>query len=665
MILIRRLPAIVLLMLFTFLTKAQVSSAYLKHNAYLDSLVEQRDFSSTIEYTLTTPPEDDATEILFTIQRNRAYLKHRQRNPEILRECLNAHKQLITKKDSLSRYFDGRILELLGHYFYQESNLFMGLSYLDSAALAYQSINAHERTIYNWNMIGTIYYLNGERSKSARFYLQALDQFNRHPIDSIYYLDLLMDLGNLHSDLEQYRLAKEYYNRIYKDPVSAHYPQLQANAFLNLGNLAQNENKDTEASFFYKKAISAYTELEDSGYLAIALHNLAALKEDSLADEAMELYQQSIDIKKKYGDLDGLASSTYSLALIQWKNHQNEIATANAFKALDYSLASTHYTNLAEIYKLLGYIEAENKHWEKAYEYNQRYQNIADSLALLSQQEAINRLEQNYDLEQQKQLFRDIEEKSKLNASKLKKSKIINYALGGASVLLIVVLVLLMSNFQQIQRTKNTLFRRNLEITSAEALINGQEQERQRLAHQLHDKVGNYITVLKNHIVTLDVKDTELLKIVQDMSGEVRNISQDLMPPVLERFGLADALEELCTRYRDQTEATIDLNIDQSKVIPLSNEDQINLYRLVQEIIQFSLFQYNSNYLLIDMSWNNEGIWVSIEDNGTRKPRISEETIMMHSWKTIEHRVQFLKGEMKRSNHNQGNEYKVHIPILQ
>lgn len=649
-------------MVFSYSAAAQTPREYLKHYSVLDSLVTHKHFEEAITYTDTQTPSSELIRALFIHQKNRARLKQHNHPPEVEVECLESHRILRNREDSLSVYLDARTLELLGHYHYQRSNLFIGLSYLDSAARKYDQLEDYESSIYNLNMIGTIYDHNGEKAKSVRYYQRAIQMFKTHPIDSSYYFELLIDMGNLHLSLDQTDQAHNLYQKVYSDPSLYKYPDIMADVYTNMGNVAQRREQYAEAEYFYNQGIQAYRVIGDSSSMSFIYHDLGSLVQDSSYQQALVYYQKSLDIKRKQQDHSGMANTMYAMARVHYLNGNIRTSEDYAFRALNDATKGPQIEVLSKLYNLLATIYASQQEWEKAYDYSKQYREISDSLFLLEQQETIDKIQQIYHIEEQNQIITNLEKSESQKQDELKKSKVINYALGGATVLLIIVLILLMSNFQQMQRTKNTLYTRNLEITAAEALMKGQEEERQRLAHQLHDKVGNHITVLKNHVVTHRGKDDTLLKIVQEMSAEVRNISQDLMPPVLERFGLADALEELCSRYREQTEATIDLNIDQSETIPIEGDDQINLYRLIQELIQVSLFQYNANYMLIEMRWNDQGLWVNIEDNGVRKHRYGDSDVVMHPWKGIEHRVQFLKGEFKRSSHNQGNEYHIHIP---
>lgn len=663
--LLRRVLSILLLLVSYSTYSQKLSDEYTKEQTHLESLTDAGSYDEAIQYTLTARPQNEEIESLHTMIRNWCYVKQRKIRPQIEQECLAEHQELSSNRDSLSIYLDARILEVLGHHYYQRNNLNSCLAYLDSTAQKYIQIEVHDRSIQNLKTIGAIYYLNDNRPIASRYYLEALSLFNQNQVDSIYYFQLLLELGNISLELNQFDKAKIYYNTISKAPYVGDYPDILADAYLSLGNVSQLLSFDDEAHSYYSQALDLYTTLNDSALIAKTLHNLGALLQDSLPSESKRLFQQSLYIKEKLKDESGIASTLYNIALLQYKEGDYNESYTTALRALNISRSTLHKSSLSDLLGLLGRIQAKRGNYRSAYTYHQEYIGIQDSLAQLSEQAAVLRVEEANEIEQQQKLLTSYQESKEESEARLRKSKVINYALAGASFLLIVVLVLLMSNFQQIQRTKNSLFRKNLEVTAAEALIKGQEEERQRLAHQLHDKVGNHITLLKNHIIASGSVDDHLMQIVKEMSTEVRNISQDLMPPVLERFGLADALEELCSRYRDQMDAMIDLNIDQSRMNLLNNDDQINLYRLVQEIIQISLFQYQANYVLIEMRWDDQGVWVSIEDNGTRKPRLTEDDLVYHSWKAIEHRVQFLKGELKRSNHNQGNEYSVFIPKVQ
>lgn len=651
-------------MVFFYSTNAQTPSLdeYEYHFNNLDSLIETRHFNEAIDYTYQNNTPNKTIEALFVFQRSRAFLKQHLDYPTLEEECIATHQYLNTQTDSLSLYLDARILEILGHYNYQNSKIFTSLAYLDSSTGKYQQVEDFNSAIYNLNMIGTIYDYKGDKAKSIQFYKRALNLFAQNPIDSSYYFEILVDLGNLYYNLDQIDKANEYYRKVYNNPSINQYPDTKADVLNNLGNIAQNSKKLREAEYFYSNALKYYRQDGDSALVSSVLHNLAALLEDSSATSSIQLYHNSLRIKTTLGDKDGMANSLFSIARLYYKTGDNKKAQEYSDLALNAASNSTNASTLSDLYRLLSVLSAERNEWKKAYDYSKLHRDLSDSLRLFEQAAAIDKVEQVYHIEEQNEIIDSLEKSELQKQVQLRKSKVINYALGGATILLIIVLILLMSNFQQMQRTKSTLYTKNLEITAAEALMKGQEDERQRLAHQLHDKVGNHITVLKNHVVTHSGNDSTLLKIVQEMSAEVRNISQDLMPPVLERFGLADALEELCARYRDQMEATIDLNINQSDAMPILRDDQINLYRLIQELIQVSLFQYNANYMLIDMKWNENGIWVDIEDNGTRKSRSLDTDIVFQPWQAIEHRVQFLKGEFKRTSQNHGNEYHIFIP---
>lgn len=242
---------------------------------------------------------------------------------------------------------------------------------------------------------------------------------------------------------------------------------------------------------------------------------------------------------------------------------------------------------------------------------------------------------------------------------KLKNSRLITYALSFTVIILVSTLIILINQYKRMYQKSIDNHQKNLKFTAAEALIKGQEIERKKLAHQLHDKVGNHIAHLKNHLLSQRENDSILLGLVQEMSKEVRNISQDLMPQVLIRFGLTDALKELCYKYREQSNAIIDINIQNGAPIPIHPEEEVNVYRIIQEILKTSLFCFKSNYVLINITWSNNDLKIHVEDNGNE---VVEDQIDVHSWKFIEHRINYLKGRFKRVNSNEGNEYYIQLP---
>lgn len=170
---------------------------------------------------------------------------------------------------------------------------------------------------------------------------------------------------------------------------------------------------------------------------------------------------------------------------------------------------------------------------------------------------------------------------------------------------------------------KDTTEQKNKEINDLKIAISAQENERKRLAHDLHDSLGQELNAVKMYINSLVVMDStsesfstafETCKLILDNSLDtIRNITFDLMPVALENGGLIQAIEELVKRLHAITE--IEYNSPKIK-LQLDKESEINAFRIIQEFINNSLKHAKHSKIEINLSQNNKLVVVTIKDNG-------------------------------------------------
>jgi signal transduction histidine kinase len=157
-----------------------------------------------------------------------------------------------------------------------------------------------------------------------------------------------------------------------------------------------------------------------------------------------------------------------------------------------------------------------------------------------------------------------------------------------------------------------------------ESLVEAQEEERRRLARELHDGAGQMLTSLLVRIKTLEKKatvpDTQreleaLLDIVSETIEQVRELSHRLRPAALEEFGLAVALRTLVKEMTYQTGITAHCYLDLNGVVLPSGVDVI-LYRIAQEGLTNILRHAHANEITVRLTSDENAILMTIEDNG-------------------------------------------------
>lgn len=155
-----------------------------------------------------------------------------------------------------------------------------------------------------------------------------------------------------------------------------------------------------------------------------------------------------------------------------------------------------------------------------------------------------------------------------------------------------------------------------------EQLIDSQEQERRRIASELHDGLGQQILVIKNRaeLAKMQVNDPEGIKEQLDeimesaliSISEVRTISHDLRPVHLERFGLTEALNNLGEQLKEATEIDWSFHFDDlSGRIP--EDKEIHFYRVLQEainnVVKHSMAKEASIFVTRSETEINATIW--------------------------------------------------------
>lgn len=187
------------------------------------------------------------------------------------------------------------------------------------------------------------------------------------------------------------------------------------------------------------------------------------------------------------------------------------------------------------------------------------------------------------------------------------------------------------------------------------ATIITQEEERKRIARDLHDDISAKLNIvsLNSHLLTGKITEEEKEEIVSNivtMTGKAlensRRIAHDLLPPVLEKFGLKEAIEELCSDFArsKNTEVSLKIDADFSKLNEIA---QLNLFRILQELMNNSLRHGEASRITLDFSMDNSLIKLNYIDNGkgfdtkilTKKAGLG--------MKNIESRVELLKGKIK------------------
>lgn len=234
-----------------------------------------------------------------------------------------------------------------------------------------------------------------------------------------------------------------------------------------------------------------------------------------------------------------------------------------------------------------------------------------------------------------------------------------------AVIILAIILIFFFVNLINYHRKRVALYEKQLdkEITVLEA-------ERKRVASDLHDDLGPFLSSIKLQINLLNTKDEEDVASIKEISlqidgivEKVRETSNNLMPNVLIRKGLMEAINNFLSRINRGKNLRINASLCQN--LNLSEEKQIHVYRLFQEIVHNALKHSAATELNVRLEIKNDKLHLSIEDNGKGFDfeKMSKESVGF-GLKSISSRVDILKGDIfLDTKPGHGVRYAIVIPL--
>lgn len=194
------------------------------------------------------------------------------------------------------------------------------------------------------------------------------------------------------------------------------------------------------------------------------------------------------------------------------------------------------------------------------------------------------------------------------------------------------------------------------------------EEERSRMASDIHDSIGPLLSATKLHINNLEVSGesdrqgiNRINKQLDQVLRDIRHISHDLKPVALQQRGLADALRDYIHRINSDHPAFIELRIDED--IKSASHSDIHIFRILQEIIQNTQKHAQAKTLHITILREKSKLIILTRDDGCGIPEYKANNPEGLGISSIKSRVNILKGELEMINRpGEGLQYQISIP---
>jgi signal transduction histidine kinase len=214
------------------------------------------------------------------------------------------------------------------------------------------------------------------------------------------------------------------------------------------------------------------------------------------------------------------------------------------------------------------------------------------------------------------------------------------------------------------------------QLTATEAVLKGEEQERTRLAKDLHDGLGGMLSGIKfslgnmkgNLILTPENAQAfeRSMNMLDSSIKEMRRVAHNMMPEVLVKYGLDTALKEFCNEI--DRSRVLDVNYQSVGMDKAAIEQTVavTIYRIVQELVNNAIKHAAAKNVLVQahLSEQEKLLIITVEDDG----KGFDKTTLKHAegigWQNIQNRVEFLKGKADiQSSSGKGTSVMIEIGI--
>ncbi|MFW0718313.1 sensor histidine kinase [Pedobacter sp. N23S346] len=335
----------------------------------------------------------------------------------------------------------------------------------------------------------------------------------------------------------------------------------------------------------------------------------------------------------------------------------------------------------ATIYGELASINGYLKDYKQAYEWLQKAKVITDSINGSQTKLKINELEARFRKAEDRQRIAALQSQAKQALLKAKNGNLMMWLLGMGCLLIIIVLLslLIYSRYKRklseqreinfAQKLEEMEQREKLKVT--EAMLDGEELERERVARDLHDGLGGMLAGVKIGLSgwknnTPEVSnDHELLRVIGQLDSsvtELRRIARNMVPETLLDFGLEVALKDLCEFYM---RADLKINFEAFNIkSDIAIAVQLHIYRIAQELLSNAIKHAQASSIILQCSQDNSIFLITIEDNGIGFDRAMQEKSKGMGLKSIMNRVNFFNGNLEiQSEKGEGTTINIELKI--
>ncbi len=528
------------------------------------------------------------------------------------------------------------------------------------------SLNKNRASLFN-NM-GVISYLNGDYEGAAISFREAVIIYEKYYPSEPNLIPTINNIASTYSALNLPEKAAVVSHEALGYAMKYGNDKQKTTAYIGYGSNLITVKKYDSGFIMLARAqeLVNKTKNQYDQYLCYFNMGFYYQQKDNI-DSSIYYYNKALPMAKAINSPYDIAQLLNYLANQQMDPRKNDIAAAK--KNLDSSNAIIEMYKFREIKKEWHQLMAEyfriTGNLKEGFDHLKKYDLIKDSLQNETSLKRIDFLEARYESEKKLAKIGSLEKDKKDQQLLLKQRSIINYFLVGSLATLVIVGFLGYRNFRhrnllakqqdELQQQKIRELEKDKQLVAVGSMLQGQEEERSRLAKDLHDGLGGLLSGVKfslsnmkdNLIITPDNMTVfeRSLDMLDTSIKELRRVAHNMMPEMLTKFGLDEALKEYCNTINTTNLLSVkyqSVGMDNR----LEQPTEIIVYRIIQELLNNIMKHGNATEAIVQLVKEADRLSIIVEDNG-KGFDTSLKNNKGAGLTSIQSRVDYLKGHLE------------------
>jgi len=522
---------------------------------------------------------------------------------------------------------------------------------------------------------------NGDNEKSLEKLLKGFTKFKNHSKGQLY-TKYTKTIGQIFGRAKNYDKALKYFNLALQSAADRKDSLDVSSAYFSIGSTYQMKNNLDSASYFYDNVIRFHPKLlKNKQILATTYNNLMSFAiRDRDFDLAEEYGKEALVIHTINKDTLKMAGALNNLGGISMYRNDLEKSNEYSFEALKLlknrksikarEIKGYAFDNVSQIYYLQG-------KFKKAYDYLFESSEVRHSIIIDNLGSKVTEIEAKYNLAKEG-------ERTKIEENKRQKVEFWLYILAFSFIMLLGFFWLNNRN-SKIKRKNLRLeheqeklldekkleqIKNEVQIKILNATIDAKEAERKYIAEILHDSVSTLLSSANMHLFAVksnfaDAIPEEIIKaesIVGEAAEKIRDLSHKLISPVLMKFGLKSAVEDLCDKYSN---SQLSFKCKSINIGRYSQKFEIKIHNIIEELINNILKHSNASEAFIKLEQKDMNLLIEINDNGDGfdLSEINQKDGL--GLNQIDARIKIMNGVFKiNSSKEKGTHVLISIPLV-